>query len=153
LPPSRQFAKDADLNLNAPTKVVDLLPNIIVRCLVVIEIPKLFDLFCDPLHTGELLWALLPIGLWNPEYCREQVAGVEVTFGEGVLLELGKREGHQHSNAFLLRQQEAQVFNLHRANGLPAKLVSRSNKPRGISGWPHGPGKVLGAVQGWIRRS
>jgi hypothetical protein len=87
--------------------------------------------------------------LWNPEYCREQVAGVEITFGEGVLLELGKREGHQHSNAFLLRQQEAQVFNLHRANGLPAKLVSRSNKQRGISGWTS-PSIVFYLLQGKI---
>ena len=75
------------------TEVVDLLPDIIVRCLVVIDIPKLFDLFCNPLHTGEFFWVLLPIGLWDPEYCREQVAGVEVAFGEGVLLQLGKREG------------------------------------------------------------
>ena len=62
LPLGRQFAKDTALNLNAPTKVVDLLPDIIVRCLVVIEIPKLFDLFCDPLHTGELLWACCQLG-------------------------------------------------------------------------------------------
>jgi hypothetical protein len=88
----------------------------------------------------------LPVRLRDPEYCCEQVAGVEVAFGEGVLLEAVQRDGDQHVDALLLEQQDAEVFDVHGADWLVAQLVDGLDQP-GRVGWWVAPAAVLDLLE------